>query len=114
MAPDGFNERRKSPRIKTGLALEIRHPASSTPLRVTTSEISLGGCYIETMFTLEVGTQLEMILWINDEKVPAKGVVATRYPQVGNGINILEMANEDRAKLESFLKTQETLVPKPF
>jgi len=84
--------------------LELRHGGSTAPLRATTSEISFGGCYIETMFTLDVGTKVAIVLWLEDQKVTAKGVIATRYPQVGNGIDILEMSSEDRQKLESFLR----------
>ncbi len=107
MTPDGGQERRKSPRIPVAVAVELRHAGAATPMRVTTTEMSLGGCYIETMFTLAAGTELAMGFWIESQKVEAKGVVATCFPQVGNGITILEMAPEDRAKLESFLKAQQ-------
>jgi len=68
-----------------------------------TSEISLSGCYIETMFTLQKGTQLDVVLWVEGQKIPAKGVIATCYPQVGNGIDMTEITAADRAKLASFL-----------
>jgi c-di-GMP-binding flagellar brake protein YcgR len=100
MTPDSFHERRRYPRVKTEIPLELRHPGSPAPLRATTSEISVGGCYIETMFTLDVGTKVEIVLWLDDQKLKAQGVVATRYPQVGNGIDLVEMAPEDRQKLE--------------
>ena len=103
MTPDGFHERRRFPRVKTEIPLELRHSGSPAPVRATTSEISLGGCYIETMFTLDVGTQVDVILWLDDQKVKAKGVIATRYPQVGNGIDLVEMTAEDRKKLEGHL-----------
>jgi c-di-GMP-binding flagellar brake protein YcgR len=112
MTPEGFQERRRYPRVKTEIPLELRHSGSTAPLRATTSEISFGGCYIETMFTLEVGTKLEMVLWLDDQKVNAKGVIATRYPQVGNGIDITEISSADRAKLEAFVRNQE--VKRPF
>jgi len=112
MTPEGFQERRRYPRVKTEIPLELRHSGSTAPLRATTSEISIGGCYIETMFTLEVGTKLEMVMWLDDQKINAKGVIATRYPQVGNGIDIVEISSADRAKLEAFVRNQE--VKRPF
>jgi len=51
-------------------------------------------------------------MWLDGEKITAKGVIATKYPQVGNGIDIKEMNPEGRAKLEAFLKTQELPTPK--
>ncbi len=114
MTPDRIQERRRFPRVKSAVALELRYPGCTSPVRATTSEISLGGCYIETMFTLDVGTKLDVVMWLDGQKLSAKGVIATRYPQVGNGIDITDMKREDRARLEAFLKTQEVQLPKRF
>ncbi len=112
MTPDRIQERRRFPRVKSALALELRYPGGVAPVRATTSELSLSGCYIETMFTLEVGTNLDVVLWLDGQRLAAKGVVATRYPQVGNGIDLTDMKPEDRAKLEAFVKTQEVQLAK--
>ena len=40
--------------------------------------------------------------------IRAKGIVATKYPQVGNGIDFIEMDPEDRLKLsESILDLEQ-------
>lgn len=114
MTPDRVQERRRFPRVKSAVALELRYAGGLAPVRATTSEISLGGCYIETMFTLDVGTKLDVVMWLDGQRLTAKGVIATRYPQVGNGIDISDMKSEDRAKLEAFLKAQEVQLPKRF
>ena len=114
MSPDRIQERRRFPRVKSALALELRYAGCTAPVRATTSEISLSGCYIETMFTLDVGTELDVVIWLDGQKLTAKGMVATRYPQVGNGIDITEMNSEDRARLDTFLKGQEVHFPKRF
>jgi hypothetical protein len=76
---------------------------ASTLLRVKTADLSIGGLYVEMMFTLEVGTKLKLVLWINDVKVSTGGVVVTRDLQVGNGIDFTDMTPEDRLRLEQFL-----------
>ena len=48
-------ERRTYPRIKTKLPVELRC-AGKAQMRTATDEVSLCGCYIETMFTIEIGT----------------------------------------------------------
>ena len=58
---------------------------------------------MEMMFTLEVGTKLKIVLWINYVKVSTGGVVVTRDLQVGNGIEFTDMAPGDRERLEHFL-----------
>ncbi len=114
MAPDGIQERRRFPRVKSAVALELRYAGCTAPVRATTSELSLSGCYIETMFTLDAGTKLDIVLWIGGQKICAKGAVATKYPQVGNGIDITEIKPEDRSRLDAFLKTQDVQLAKRF
>lgn len=77
--------------------------AYGTPQRTSIEEISLCGCYIETMFTFEVSTRVDLVIWLNQEKVTAKGIVVNRYPQVGNGIDFVTMAPQDRLKLNDFI-----------
>ncbi len=55
------------------------------------------------MFTLEVGTKLKIVLWLNDVQVSTGGIVVTRDLQVGNGIKFIDMATEDRLRLRRFL-----------
>jgi c-di-GMP-binding flagellar brake protein YcgR len=95
-------ERRRYPRIKAKIPLEILCP-SAAPMRTATDEISACGCYIETMFTIDVGTKVDLVLSVNDERIQIKGVVVTKYPQVGNGIDFVDIAPEDRLKLTKFI-----------
>ncbi|HEX6805167.1 MAG TPA: PilZ domain-containing protein [Terriglobales bacterium] len=95
-------ERRRYPRIKVKISIELLR--TGAPLtRTAIEDVSLCGCYMETMFTMEVGTTLNLILWLNEERLHAKGVVATKYPQVGNGIDFVEISREDRLKLAAFI-----------
>ena len=77
-------------------------------MRTATDEVSACGCYIEMMFTMDVGTKLRLVLSLNEDKVGADGVVATKYPQVGNGIDFTQMAPEDRLKLSEFIEECDT------
>ena len=95
-------ERRRYPRINAKIPLELLRPGAA-PMRTTTEEISASGCYIETMFTMDVGTNIDLVFSINDERIRIKAVVATKYPQVGNGIDFVEVSPEDRLKLSKFI-----------
>ena len=96
-------EHRQHPRTKATVAAELHVERASVPLRVKTADLSIGGLYVEMMFTLDVGTKLKIVLWINDVKVNTGGVVVTRDLQVGNGIEFTDMAPEDRERLQHFL-----------
>jgi len=92
--------------MKIAVEAELQSERTATPLRVKTADLSLDGFYVEMMFTLEVGTKLKIVLWIDDVKVSTGGIVMTRDLQVGNGIEFTDMAPEDRATLKHFLTVE--------
>ncbi len=100
-------EHRKFPRTKVGIQVELKTEGAAMPSRTETADLSLGGCYIEMSFTLQVGTNLDLVLWVEDEPIPTKAVVVTHHPQFGNGIEFHEMSQENTAKLERFIKKVE-------
>jgi c-di-GMP-binding flagellar brake protein YcgR len=89
--------------VKVAVEVRLELQKQSTPLRAQTSDISLGGCYIEMMFTLEVGTRVKLTLFLSDGKANVDGVVVSRHMQVGNGIQFTAMGAEDNARLRHFL-----------
>jgi PilZ domain len=97
-------ERRRYPRVKTPVQVELRPEDSAAPLRVETSDISATGCYVEMSMTLAVGSRLSIVLWLGGEKVTAKGVVRTQHPQFGNGIEFVGMFKGDQDKLARHLE----------
>jgi len=105
MAPVEVKERRKYPRLKLHLPVEIRADNTASSIHVSTTDLSLGGCYIESIFPFPVGTTLDLRLQIGDTTVPIAATVVTSDPQVGNGILFARMLPEDRRALETFLNT---------
>lgn len=101
-------DRRKYPRVKVAIPIEFKAEGATVASHAETADLSLVGCYVEMSFTLPVGSKLELILWVENERLAAKGIVVTHHPQFGNGIEFLNMSGEDRAKLASFLKRCET------
>jgi hypothetical protein len=98
----GRTERRRYPRLNTSVQLKLVEGAAA-PIYTKTDEIALGGCYIETMFTLPIGINLTIILWLDDTKLSTSGRVVTRFPQVGNGIEFADMSAEDKVQLSRFI-----------
>jgi hypothetical protein len=99
-------ERRIAPRFKVAIQVEIRPEGSAGPIRVSTSDLSLSGCYVEMMFTLEVDRRLEMTLWLGTTKIVTRARVATCHPQFGNGIQFLDMKADDSRLLGQFLDAE--------
>lgn len=95
-------ERRQNPRFKIGVPVEIHTEGSTAPLHCATSDLSLGGCYIESMYPFPAGTCLELKLDAGETLLISAKVV-TCDPQFGNGIQFLRMLPEDQAALSKFL-----------
>ena len=97
-------DRRANPRTKVSVQTELHLADKDTPMRVQTSDLSLGGCYVETMVTIPVGARLDVALRLGQEKVMISAIVVTCYPQVGNGIQFLTMPPAARNRVRSFLE----------
>ena len=97
-----MNERREHPRFKVNVPVEIHAEGATAPLHCATSDLSLGGCYIESMYPYPPGTRLELKLEAGDTLLVTAKVV-TCDPQFGNGICFLRMLPEDEATLGKFL-----------
>ena len=95
-------ERRKHPRFKINVPVEIHSEASNAPLHCATSDLSLDGCYIESMYPFAAGTRLELKLDASETLLISARVV-TCDPQFGNGIEFIRMLDEDNVTLQKFL-----------
>lgn len=105
-----FVERRRFPRYKVALSIELHPEGSTVPMHTQTADLSLGGCYIEMNLALAVNTKLGMVLWVEDERVTTDAVVITHDMAFGNGICFLNMSAENQARLKKYL---DTLKPVP-
>jgi hypothetical protein len=101
-------ERRRSPRTRVAIPIEFKLEGAAVASRAETADLSLFGCYVEMSFTLAVATRVDLVLWVEEARLPTKALVVTHHPQFGNGIEFLHMAQEDRARLSEFLKSRET------
>jgi len=95
------NDRRKYARIKLSVPVEIQTDAGGSPIRGATADLSLSGCYIETIFPFPIGTNLELSI---ETIILIVATVVTCDPQVGNGIRFIRMLPEDREALKAFLE----------
>jgi c-di-GMP-binding flagellar brake protein YcgR len=97
-------ERRRFQRLHVGVQTELRVHGSGMPIRLETTDLSLGGCYVQMAITLAAGTPLDIVLWLGSEKVAITGTVVTCHPQFGNGIEFNNMTQDSRQKLQAFLE----------
>ena len=97
------NERRASRRLKIAVPIELCTEEGDSPIRGATSDLSLSGCYIETLFPFPAGTKLEITLRL-ESTIVVTATAVTCDPQVGNGIRFNRMLPEDFEELRGFLE----------
>ena len=100
MSPS-HQDRRKHARFKIKVPIEF-HPEGSKTLRSATADLSLGGCYLEMLFTFPIGTILEVTLQVG-RTIQAKALVVSRELQVGNGIQFIDMPPADRDTIRNYM-----------
>lgn len=83
--------------------LELKKEGDPVPMRLTTTDLSRNGCYLEMMAPLAVGVRVNATLWLGDKAVRLRGCVVTRHPQYGNGIMFLAFEDDGRQVLRAFL-----------
>jgi c-di-GMP-binding flagellar brake protein YcgR len=100
------HNRRKYPRLKLAVPVELYVGDSDSPIRGATADLSLSGCYIESIFPFPVGATLEIKLQL-EETLLIVATVVTCDPQVGNGVRFDKMLPDDADALGAYLAAAE-------
>ena len=95
-------ERREYPRYFASFEIEIKELDGSFPARGTTTDVSLGGCYVATIFPLAVGSQVHFTMQVAGESIKGRGSIQTCHPGVGMGIRFIDLPDRDKRLLERY------------
>lgn len=95
--------RRKHPRYPCTGGMELRQHESGPPAWGNISDISLTGCYVETVSTLPVGSMVIFHLRTHNLEIKGRAMVKTSHHAVGMGIAFLHLGQEDQQNLEFLL-----------
>jgi hypothetical protein len=96
-------ERRQDQRYSVRAEIEIRELGSRAPSRGNTTDLSLSGCYVATIFPLPMGSTLYFTLWIDGGNIKGRGSVKTCHPGVGMGIKFSRLTIEETCRLKSYV-----------
>ena len=111
--PSWGQDRRRFPRIKCFVAVELRLDGSETPIWGNLSNTSMGGCYVETVTPVKAGINVEIGLWVANGKIWVKGivlngVVTQSNPSFGVRVRFGDLVGPERESLRQFLKFVES------
>jgi c-di-GMP-binding flagellar brake protein YcgR len=98
-----MSERRATPRHSLVLSAEIRLENSGPTTRARVSDLSVGGCYVDTMNPFPVGTMIHLRLTHSGETFESKAQVVCEAPRMGMGMAFLETPPAQLELLERWL-----------
>jgi hypothetical protein len=106
--PSWGQDRRRYPRMKCFVVVELRVAGSATPVWGNLTNTSLGGCLVETPAIFDSGAKIEIGLWITSGQVWVKGlvlngIVTRANPSLGVRVKF-DMDPLQRESLRQFLK----------
>jgi PilZ domain-containing protein len=111
--PSWGQDRRKYPRIKCYVAVELHVSGSPAPIWGNLANASMGGCFVESVTPVGAGADVDIGLWVSSGKIWVKGmvlhgVVTKSTPAFGIRVKFGEMGPAERESLRQFLKFVES------
>ena len=110
--PSWGQDRRRYPRIRCFVAVELKVGGSEIPVWGNLSNTSMGGCYIETVSPIKSGSDVQIGLWVANGKVWVKGMILNGIVIKSNpafGVRVrFDLEPTRRESLRQFLKFVET------
>jgi hypothetical protein len=113
-SPNWGQDRRRHPRIKCFVAVELRVNDGDAPVWGNLSNTSMGGCQVETASHISGGAKVEIGLWVASGKIWVKGLALTGIvtrsgPAGGVRVRFEGMDPTGKENLRQFLRyVQET------
>ncbi len=92
--------RRKHTRYPVSGGVELRRNEGAPAVFGNLSDISMQGCYVETVSTLPAGTDLLFLIRVGDTTLRGRATVKTSNHAVGMGLSFMHLSTEDQQKLE--------------
>ena len=100
---DSPGTRRSQQRFHCTGGVEMRRNEGAPPVFGNLSDLSLTGCYVETVSTLPVGSEILFMLRVREKVVRGRAQVKTSHHAVGLGLVFTQIGKEDQGKLEYIL-----------
>jgi hypothetical protein len=99
-------ERRKDNRFV--VSLEAKLFGNNEGYRARVSDVSMGGCYVETIASVSVGDAVAVQVEANGNWVSLKGEVTAYHPTVGFGMTFSQLSPEEAGFLSGLVAETRT------
>ncbi|HUO14309.1 MAG TPA: diguanylate cyclase [Verrucomicrobiae bacterium] len=99
-----YKDRRTHPRMKCRVTIELQTELENRPVYANLTDISMGGCFIETSTIAAPGTPLKLCFSMDDASLVAEGTVARLDPGSGIAVQFRELNREGRERMLKILE----------
>ena len=100
------DEKRKHERVP--VVVEVNWDGGTRSSGARTTDISEGGCFVDSMGHAPVGETINFKLLLPDGAwIVAQGVVVYELPRTGFGVRFTNISKPDRERLQALLKIKE-------
>ena len=99
-----YKDRRSHPRMKCRVTIEVQTEEGKAPLFANVTDVSLGGCFVETSNILPPGSKIKLAFSMDDASLSAEGVVARLDPGTGVAVQFREVNREGRERMFRILE----------
>ncbi len=96
-------EHRLAPRLPFLTEAEVMEPTAGTWLKTRLSDLSLSGCYVETLHPLPVGARIRLRVARNKIILEALATVVYSEARLGMGVSFTQLSSEQKSILENWL-----------
>lgn len=97
-------ENRRAPRRPLIASAELIDVRTDARLKARTSDVSTVGCYLDTMSTLPVDTEVQLKITHNEATVTVLGIIANSQSHMGMGIRFVDVSLDDLQLLQTWLR----------
>lgn len=97
------NERRRATRYPLIAAVQIVELRSRASISARTSDLSLVGCYLDTLNSLPPGTDVRLQIVYDGETFTTLGTVAHSMSNIGMGIKFRAMRQDQQEILQRWI-----------
>ena len=96
-------EHRFAPRLPFSCEAEVTEPSAETRLKTRVSDLSLSGCYVDTLHPLPVGARIRIRAIRNNTILEVLATVMYSEPRLGMGVSFTPLSSEQKSILENWL-----------
>jgi len=100
------SNRRGDSRHACRLGADVYRVNDTVPYRCTLSDISTGGCYVETTEPFSSGTHVEIVVRTLQLKLRVRGAVLTVHPGFGMGVRFSMQTAHEREQVQQLIACQ--------